>query len=260
MDLHLQGKTALITGASKGIGRATAEVLAEEGVNVILVSRTQADLDAARGAISARHNVRVEVHAYDISDSRNVDRLAAQHPDIDILVNNAGAIPAGNLWDVTEDRWRTAWDLKVYGYINMCRRFYAEMRQRRRGVIINILGMAGERMDAGYVAGSTGNAGLMAFTKTIGGTASVDHLRVVGINPGAIATDRLVTVMKKRALDRLGDENRWEELMQPLPFGRAGTPNEIGWMVAFLASDKSAYTSGTIITIDGGAANRGPML
>jgi 3-oxoacyl-[acyl-carrier protein] reductase len=259
MDLHLKGKIALITGASKGIGRAAAEALAEEGVDLILVSRTMADLDAARSAITARHNVRAEVHAYDISDSRNVDRLATQHPDIDILVNNAGAIPAGNLWDVTEDRWRAAWDLKVYGYINMCRRFYAEMKRRGRGVIINILGMAGERVDAGYVAGSTGNAGLMAFTKTIGGAASADNLRVVGINPGAIATDRLVTVMKKRALDRLGDENRWEELMKPLPFGRAGTPEEIGWMVAFLASDKSAYTSGTVITIDGGAANRGPM-
>jgi hypothetical protein len=259
MDLHLQGKTALITGASKGIGRAAAEVLAEEGVNVILVSRTQSELDAARNAIAGRFNVRAEVRAYDIADSRNVDRLVAQHPDIDILVNNAGAIPAGNLWDVTEDRWRAAWDLKVYGYINMCRRFYAEMKQRGRGVIINILGMAGERMDAGYIAGSTGNAGLMAFTKTLGGAASDDKLRVVGINPGAISTDRLVTIMKKRALDRLGDENRWEELMQPLPYGRAGTPEEIGWMVAFLASDKSAYTSGTIITIDGGAANRGPM-
>lgn len=259
MDLHLQGKTALITGASKGIGRAAADVLAEEGVNVILVSRTQGDLDAARDGIARRCNVRAEVHAYDISDSRNVDRLVAQHPDIDILVNNAGAIPAGNLWDVTEDRWRAAWDLKVYGYINMCRRFYAEMKSRGRGVIINILGMAGERMDAGYIAGSTGNAGLMAFTKTLGGAASADKLRVVGINPGAISTDRLVTIMKKRALDRLGDENRWEELMAPLPFGRAGTPEEIGWMVAFLASDRSAYTSGTIITIDGGAANRGPM-
>ena len=259
MDLHLQGKTALITGASKGIGRAAAEVLADEGVNVILVSRTQSDLDAARNAIAARCNVRTEVHAYDISDSRNVDRLTEQHPDIDILVNNAGAIPAGNLWDVTEDRWRAAWDLKVYGYINMCRRFYAEMKQRGRGVIINILGMAGERMDAGYIAGSTGNAGLMAFTKAIGGAASADNLRVVGINPGAVATDRLITIMQKRALDRLGDEKRWEELMKPLPFGRAGTPEEIGWMVAFLASDKSAYTSGTIITIDGGAANRGPM-
>jgi 3-oxoacyl-[acyl-carrier protein] reductase len=259
MDLDLRGRTALITGASKGIGRGAAEVLAEEGVNVILVSRTRADLDAVRDNIAGRWNVRAQVHAFDISDSRNVDRLAELHPDIDILVNNAGAIPAGNLQDVDEARWREAWDLKVYGYINMCRRFYPLMKQRGHGVIINILGMAGERMDAGYVAGSTGNAGLMAFTKTLGGAASADNLRVVGINPGAIATDRLVTIMQKRALDRLGDANRWEELMKPLPYGRAGTSEEIGWMVAFLASDKSAYTSGTIITIDGGAANRGPM-
>jgi hypothetical protein len=259
VELNLRGRTALVTGASKGIGRASAEVLAEEGVNVILVSRTQDDLEAARDNIASRWNVRAEVHAFDISDSANVDRLVAMHPDIDILVNNAGAIPAGNLQEINEVRWRAAWDLKVYGYINMCRRFYAEMKQRGRGVIINILGMAGERMDAGYIAGSTGNAGLMAFTKTLGGAASADNLRVVGINPGAIATDRLVTIMQKRAQDRLGDVSRWQELMKPLPFERAGTSEEIGWMVAFLASDKSAYTTGTIITIDGGAANRAPM-
>ena len=114
-------------------------------------------------------------------------------------------------------------------------------------------------MDRTYIAGSTGNAALMAFTKALGGSAGDDHLRVVGINPGAIATDRLVTIMKTRAQDRLGDSEKWEELMKPLPMGRAGTPEEIGWMVAFLASDKSAYTTGTIVTIDGGAANRGSM-
>src|SRR5271166_2116141 len=237
MELNLRGKTALVTGASKGIGFAAAACLAAEGVNVILVSRTQADLEAARQKIMARCNVNVLVHAYDISDSANVDRLALHYSDIEILVNNAGAIPGGNLQEIDEARWRAAWDLKVYGYINMCRRFYALMKQRGRGVIINILGMAGERMDAGYVAGSTGNAGLMAFTKTLGGAASAYNLRVVGINPGAIATDRLVTMMKKRAQDRLGDAGRWEELMQPLLFGRAGTSEEIGWMVAFLASE-----------------------
>jgi 3-oxoacyl-[acyl-carrier protein] reductase len=259
MDLNLRGRTALITGASKGIGRASAAALAEEGVNVILVSRTQADLDTARDGIAARWNVRVEVHAFDLSDSRNIDRLSELHPDIDILVNNAGAIPGGTLREIDEPRWRQAWDLKVYGYINMCRRFYALMKQRGHGVIINVLGMAGERMDVGYIAGSTGNAGLMAFTKALGGAASSDNLRVVGINPGAIATDRLVTMMQKRAQDQFGDPNRWQDLMKPLPFARAGNPEEIGWMVAFLASDKSAYTTGTIITIDGGAANRGPM-
>ena len=259
MDLNLRGRTALITGASKGIGLASAECLAAEGVNVILVSRTQADLETAREKIAARHNVAVQVHAYDLSDSRNIDRLVEQHPGIDILVNNAGALPAGDLQAITEDRWRAAWDLKVFGYVNMCRRFYAEMKTRGRGVIINVLGVAGEKMDRTYIAGSTGNAALMAFTKALGGSAGDDRLRVVGINPGAIATDRLVTIMKTRAQDRLGDANRWEELMKPLPMGRAGTPDEIGVMVAFLASDVSAYTTGTIITIDGGAANRGPM-
>jgi hypothetical protein len=259
MELNLRGRTALVTGASKGIGLAAAEALAAEGVNVILVSRTQADLDAAARKIMSRWNVNVQVHAYDLSDSRNVDRLVADHAGIDILVNNAGAIPAGDLQQITEDRWRQAWDLKVFGYINMCRRFYAEMKSRGRGVIINVLGMAGEKMDRTYIAGSTGNAALMAFTKALGGSAGDDKLRVVGINPGAIATDRLITLMRARAKDRLGDENRWEELMQPLPMGRAGRPEEIGVMVAFLASDISAYTTGTIITIDGGAANRGPM-
>jgi len=259
MDLHLSGKTALITGASKGIGFASAECLAEEGVNVILVSRTQADLEAARQKIASRWNVSVQIHAYDLSDSHNVDRLVEEHPDIDILVNNAGAIPAGDLQQIDEARWRNAWDLKVFGYINMCRRFYAEMKQRGRGAIINVLGMAGEKMDRTYIAGSTGNAALMAFTKALGGSAGDDKLRVVGINPGAIATDRLITIMKARAQGQLGDPNRWEELMKPLPMGRAGTPREIGWMVAFLASDRSAYTTGTIVTIDGGAANRGPM-
>src|SRR5580692_1527708 len=210
MELNLRGKTALVTGASKGIGLASAECLAAEGVNVILVSRTQGDLDAARQKIVGRCNVNVRVHAYDISDSANVDRLALQYPDIDILVNNAGAIPGGNLQEIDEARWRAAWDLKVYGYINMCRRFYAEMKSRGRGVIVNVL----------------------------------------GINPGAIATERLVTMMKKRAEDRFGDATRWEELMKPLPYGRAGTPEEIGHLVAFLASDLSAYTTGTIITID----------
>src|SRR5215469_10000552 len=130
MDLKLRGKTALITGASKGIGRASVDALAEEGVNVILVSRTQADLDAARDSVATRWSVRTEVHAFDLSDSRNIDRLAELHPDIDILVNNAGAIPGGTLQEIDEPRWRQAWDLKVYGYINMCRRFYALMKQR----------------------------------------------------------------------------------------------------------------------------------
>jgi hypothetical protein len=256
MDLGLRGRKALVTGASKGIGRACAEALAEEGCDVALVARTAADLDAARAAIAAKHNVGVRVFPLDLSDGRNVDRLAADCADTEILVNNAGAIPGGDIDTVDEARWREAWDLKVFGYINMTRRFYALMRERQRGIIVNILGAAGENPDFDYIAGSSGNASLMAFTRAMGGASPRDGIRVVGINPGPVLTDRLVTLTRHRAQLRLGDAERWPELMKGHAFGRAAKPEEIAWMAAFLASDKSAYTTGSIVTIDGGGSSR----
>jgi 3-oxoacyl-[acyl-carrier protein] reductase len=256
MELGLRGKKALVTGASRGIGRACAEVLAEEGCDVALVARTAADLETARAAIVAKHNVAVRVFALDLSLGRNVERLAAECADIEILVNNAGAIPGGDLDAIDEGRWRSAWDLKVFGYINMTRRFYASMRGRRAGVIVNIIGAAGENPDFDYIAGSSGNASLMAFTRAIGGTAPRDGLRVVGINPGPVMTERLVTLMRSRAEARFGDAERWLEVMTGYAFGRAARPEEIAWMAAFLASEKSGYTTGSIVTIDGGGGNR----
>jgi hypothetical protein len=257
MDLGLRGKKAVISGASKGIGRAVAETLAEEGCDVTLVSRTPADLEAAQKAIVAKHNVGVRHFALDLSDGKNVDRLAAECADTDILVNNAGAIPGGNIDMITEDRWRAAWDLKVFGYINMTRRFYDMMRTRGHGVIVNVLGAAGENPDFDYIAGSSGNASLMAFTRAMGGKAPGDNLRVVGINPGPVMTERLITLTKTRAQQNLGDENRWEELMKHHAFGRAAKPEEIAAMVAFVASDQvSGYTTGCILTIDGGGSSR----
>ena len=256
MDLGLRGKKALVTGASKGIGRACAEVLAEEGCDVVLVSRTAADLEAVRASIIAKHNIAVRVYPFDLSDSRNIDKLAEECADTEILVNNAGAIPGGDIDAVDEARWRTAWDLKVFGYINTTRRFYGLMRDRGKGVIVNILGAAGENPDFDYIAGSSGNASLMAFTRAMGGASPRDGLRVVGINPGPVMTDRLVTLMRTRAQTQFGDAERWTEYMKPLAFGRAAKPEEIGWMAAFLASDLSAYTTGSIITIDGGGSSR----
>ena len=256
MDLGLRGRKALVTGASKGIGRACAEVLAEEGCDVVLVSRTEADLAAACDKIKGRHNVSVRYLAVDLSDSRNVDKLAAECADTDLLVNNAGAIPGGNIAEIDEARWRQAWDLKVFGYINMTRRFYALMAARKKGVIVNVLGAAGENPDFDYVAGSSGNASLMAFTRAIGGTAPRDGLRVMGVNPGPVLTERLETLMRHRAQTRFGDPEKWTEQLKPLAFGRAAKPEEIAYMVAFLASDRSAYTTGSIVTIDGGGSSR----
>ena len=253
MDLHLSGKLALVTGASKGIGRATAMTLAQEGCDVVLISRDPVALNAAAEAVGLRASVSVRTLPADLSKQDTIERMAAEFPELDILVNNAGAIPPGNLLAIGNDAWRAAWDLKVFGYISMSRALYPSLK-RRAGVIINIIGAAGERLDPNYVAGSTGNAALMAFTKSLAKGAAKDGMRVVGINPGPVATDRLEVMMRGRAKTQFGDETRWKELLAGMSFGRAATPEEIGSAVAFLASPRSGYTSGTILTIDGAAS------
>lgn len=259
MELGLRGRKALITGASKGIGLACSAALAEEGCDVILVSRNADDLAKAAAQIRAKSNVNVTYHAADLSQSSAISDLASAYPDIDILVNNAGAIPGGSIDAVDEARWRHAWDLKVFGYINMSREYLALMRSRRSGVIINILGLAGEKPDAAYIAGSAGNASLMAFTRALGGASASDNIRVVGINPGPVLTERLESLLRNKARVSHGDETRWQEFLAPLPFGRAAHVDEVAAMAAFLASDRASYITGTIVTIDGGAANRGSV-
>jgi NAD(P)-dependent dehydrogenase (short-subunit alcohol dehydrogenase family) len=257
MELGLKGRTAVVTGASKGIGLAIARGLAAEGCNVHLVARSQQALDTAAQPIRAQHGVKVAVHALDLAQSDSVTSLLAATDTPDILVNNAGAIPGGDLQTVDEARWRAAWDLKVFGYINLSRAYYAAMQRRGGGVIINVTGLAGDRLDSGYIAGSTGNAGLNAFTRTLGSYSLEHGIRVVGVSPGAVETDRLVTLMRTRAADRLGDAERWRELVEGLPMGRPASVEEVANVVAFVASDRASYLSGTVITVDGGHNARG---
>jgi NAD(P)-dependent dehydrogenase (short-subunit alcohol dehydrogenase family) len=215
MDLNLKGKRALITGASSGR--------------------------------------QIRWSAFDLADGRNLEALCLAAGQLDILVNNAGAIPAGTLDSIDETTWRSAWDLKVFGYINLCRRVYADMRGRG-GVIINVIGAGGERVSAGYVAGAGGNAALMAVTRALGGVSARDGIRVLGINPGLIETERMVTMQRSHAARVLGDAERWREMLDPdYP---PGQPEHIADMVAFLASPRSGNTTGTVITIDGGLCAR----
>jgi hypothetical protein len=254
MDLKLAGKRALITGGSKGIGRAAAEALADEGCDLVLVARDAATLATTAAAIRDRRQVAVQTIAADLSSEAAVQRTLAAAGAIDILVNNAGAIPPGDIGAVDDATWRRAWDLKVFGFIGFCRAAYPAMAARRSGVIVNVIGAAGEKFPPGYVAGAAGNAALMALTRALGRQAPADGLRVVGINPGPVATERLVMLQRDRAEKTLGDAARWQELLAGMPFGRAASPMEIGHAVAFLASPLSGYTSGTILTIDGGGA------
>jgi hypothetical protein len=256
MDLKLNGRTALITGASKGIGLGIAKWLAAEGVNVCLVSRSAEALEAGTAEIRRSANVAVKTLAVDISKSADQQKVVDTFPDVDILVNNAGAIPGGSLDMIDEATWRTAWDLKVFGYINLTRAYFARMKARKAGVILNIVGMGGEKFDFGYIAGAAGNASLIAFTKAMGGSSPQFGVRVLGINPGPVLTGRIETLNRTKAKTQFGDESRWREFFDKMPFGRPATVDEIAAMAAFLVSDLSSYTSGTMVNIDGGMAHR----
>lgn len=258
MELNLAGKTVLITGASKGIGRGVAEAMAGEGCNLHLVSRTQTDLDGVAGHLRDAFGVSAESHALDLSRPGAVEALIGAIDIPDILVNNAGAIPGGTIDMVDEARWREAWDLKVFGYINMCRAFYAAMKARGHGVIVNVTGLAAERTDAGYIAGSAGNAGLNAFTRALGSRSLNDGIRVLAVSPGPVETERLVGLMRTRAEAQFGDPERWQSYMAGLPMKRPASVAEVADVVVFMASERAAYMSGTIVTVDGGhGANSG---
>ena len=255
MDLGLNGRQALITGASKGIGYAAAERLAEAGVNIHLAARTRANLEKTKATLGSKYPVEITIHPVDLSVGNAARVLIESCQNIDILVNNAGAIPAGDIHNVDENTWRHAWDLKVFGYQNTCRGAYTNMKERGKGVIINIIGAAGEKPTWGYIAGSAGNASLMALTRALGASSTADGIRVVGINPGLIETERMITLARTYAKKHFGDPERWRETLdQQFP---PGNPDHIGAMVAFLASDLSSNTTGTVITVDGGACARG---
>ncbi len=258
MDLQLRGKSALITGASKGIGRAVAEVLAEEGCDVVLAARNPAQLEATAADLRAKANVRVTTRAADLSRAADQQALAEEFSAVDILVNNAGSNPPGEIDEVSDEVWRKSWDLKMFGYINMTRHFYRHMKARRAGVIVNVIGNSGERMQSSYILGSTGNVGLMGLTRALGARSPDFNVRVVAVNPGLIATDRAYMMLKGYSQTAFGTPDRWEDSLKrmDLPFGRMGEAREVADAVAFLASPRAGYISGTIVTVDAGAANR----
>jgi hypothetical protein len=252
MDLGLRGKVALVTGGSKGIGRAVAQTLAAEGATVHIVARDAAAIARAAAEIAETTGAAVVGHTADLSDGTSVVPLLDAVGPLDILVNNAGAIPAGDIAAVDEARWRAAWDLKVFGYINMARAAFARMKAAGGGVIVNVTGLAADKPDFNYVAGTPANAALNAFTRALGGHGPDHGVRVVAVSPGAVQTDRIVTLMRTRAETEFGDPDQWQRYLGALPQGRAAYPAEVANVVAFAASPAASWLSGVVITVDGG--------
>src|SRR5207247_10043497 len=245
MDLGLKGKTVLITGGSKGIGLACAMSFAAEGCDLHLAARNRELLETVRRKIRAANNgVDVSLHAVDLRDGTALHDLATACGDSEILVNNAGDIPGGTIESLDESKWRHAWELKVFGYINLTRELFRRMKARKRGVIVNIIGMAGENPTFEYLCGGAANAGLAAFTKGMGKGSREHGVRVLGVHPPSTRTDRILTLMKAQAKAKFGDESRYEELM-----GSVIEPQQVGDTVAFLASARAGQLSGIVLNL-----------
>jgi NAD(P)-dependent dehydrogenase (short-subunit alcohol dehydrogenase family) len=213
MDLGLSDRRVLVTGGSQGIGLAVARSFIAEGCHVVIASRDEGRLHAAVEALSPAAGKRVEGRAIDLAHRGAPETLADAYPDTDILVNNAGAIPTGDIFEIDEERWRAAWDLKVFGYINLTRAMYRHMRGRPPKVIVNVIGMGAEMPQWRYVCGNAANIALNGLTKSLGGLSVDDGIRVVGVNPGAVETERWRSIHMGRTEKLLGDRNRYRELL-----------------------------------------------
>jgi len=240
MDLGLKGKSVLVTGGSKGIGLACAKAFAAEGCRIHLAARDKDRLaQAARGL-----GGEVKTHSVDLRDGAALRRLAEECAGVDILINNAGDIPGGTIEALDDAKWRHAWELKVFGFINLTRELYPRMKARRSGVIVNVIGMAGESHPFEYICGAVGNAGLAAFTKAMGKGSREHGVRVIGVHPPATRTDRIITLSKTQAKAKFGDESRYPELM-----GNVIEPEQVGDTVCFLASPRAGQLSGVVLNM-----------
>lgn len=257
MDLELEGKRVLITGGSRGIGFAVARAFLREGADVIVSARESTRLHEAARELSPLG--RLSVAACDMREPDELEKLGEIARGVDILVNNAGATPTGRIDSVGRAEWEEGLSLKVVATALLTKYAYEAMSARADGVIVNVIGNCGERPDPDIIVATVTNSGMMGFTRALGSISPANGVRVLGVNPGPTATERLVGLMQRKAGDRTGDPARWKELVAPLPFGRAADPAETADMIVFASSRRASYVSGTILTVDGGVASRGHL-
>jgi len=260
VDLGISGRVAVVTGGSEGIGKAAAHILAEEGANVVILARTQSKLDSAVAEIGSTAVGTIEAVSCDVSDQGDVDaafaQVLAKHGRVDILVNNAGAGNANSFDDLTDSMLSDDLQLKVFGAVYCSKAVLPSMRANKWGRIINITTAAGKAAAGSSVPTSMSRAAGIAMTKAMSKEYGVDNVLVNTVCIGSIRSAQ--NSKRAEAAIASGEVATTEEYYvnrcNDVPVLRVGEAREAGDLIAFLASDRASYISGTAINMDGGAA------
>jgi NAD(P)-dependent dehydrogenase (short-subunit alcohol dehydrogenase family) len=252
MDLNLSGKVAIVTGASRGIGRAIAGTLASEGMRLVLAARSRDQLESLAGSLKTDCLVQAVDLRYPQVPAGMVEATLARFGQLDLLVNVAGTTKRGDFLELPEEDWAEGFSLKFFGAMRCCREAWPSL-QKSGGSIINIVGTGGRTASAEFTIGGSVNAALLNLTKALADRGVREGVRVNAINPGSITTDRLQTRIRNYASQHHVDEpTAAGRMADELKIARFGEPDEIGRVVAFLASPRAAYIQGAILDVDGG--------
>jgi 3-oxoacyl-[acyl-carrier protein] reductase len=257
MDLELTNKVAIVGGASKGLGRACAEVLAQEGAKVAVCSRSRSDLDKAAGEIRDATRTEVLAFAGDLDKPETIRELIAATVDrfgrLDILVNNSGGPPLARAHNATEEQWATAVQRSLLFFARMSREAVPHLKRQGGGRIINILASTVYQPIPNLALSGATRMGVVAFAKSLADEVGRDGILVNNVCPGSILSERMLSNVTARAKE-LGMplEDALAQRAAETAVGRIGEPRELAYLVAFLASGKASYITGTTILVDGG--------
>jgi len=254
MDLRIAGKTALITGASTGLGYHAAVELARQKVELTMNSRSEDKLSKAAEQIEGETGVRPTIAAGDIADPEVISRVVDAAGPVDILVSNAGGPPPGRFADLTEEQFQQASEIVLQSAVRLTRSVLPGMVERKWGRLIYITSLAVKQPENDLLLSNTYRAGLTAFVKTISNTHAAMGITANTVCPGYTLTDRLIELADKRAAATgRSRDDILADLASAIPAGRLGKPDELAALITFLASDRAAYITGQAIPVDGGA-------